>query len=178
MIDINKFDKFIVGNWKLNGNKTFCLEYIELLKANSRLIDKNRCIVICPPNPYLNFFKNSNVYLGSQDLSLYNEGAYTGEISSKILKDVGCNFSLVGHSERRSFFSEKKDILKTKVINCINHQIIPILCIGETENQKNNNQTFEIIEQQIYDVLSDIINDTKKRAKIAEPPSHPTDDHC
>ncbi len=154
MVKIQKYQKFIVANWKLNGSINFTKEYLRNLNIyNSDFISK--CLVICPPAPFCEYIsKNSkDIFMGAQDCSLYDEGAYTGEISVKILKDVGCDFCILGHSERRNIFNETNHNIFTKANNCINNQIVPIICVGETLEQKNQNLTKEIISQQIINCV-------------------------
>ena len=113
MINLSEFSIFFIANWKLNGNLSFIKEYTQLLKVNS---SKGNCVVICPTAIYLNNFKQNegNYYLGAQDISKYEAGAFTGEISSKSLTEFGVNFCIVGHSERRQYFNEKNEDVKEK----------------------------------------------------------------
>ena len=148
MQEISKFNKIIVANWKLNGSFSFINTFIRDIKINFSTQDK-ACIVICPPFPYINDLKSDNFFKGAQDCSIYSGGAFTGEISSKILKDLGCQFCIIGHSERRNLFNEKNEIISQKASNCLKEKIIPILCVGETLEQKKNYQTKEVLMDQI-----------------------------
>ena len=107
------------------------------------------CIIICPPFPYIKHLNIDYVFKGAQDCSFYLNGAYTGEISSKILKELDCQFCIVGHSERRNLFNENNEIVSQKAINCFKDKIIPILCVGETFGQKKNHKTKEILIEQV-----------------------------
>ena len=148
MQEIRKFNKIIVANWKLHGSFLFIKALIRDIKIGFSLQD-NACIIICPPFPYIKDLKSDNFFKGAQDCSIYSRGAYTGEISSKILKDLECQFCILGHSERRNLFNEKNEIISKKATNCLKEKIIPILCIGETLEQKKNHQTKEVLENQI-----------------------------
>ena len=151
MLEIEKFDKIIVANWKLNGLNSFIQAFVDNIDFKKQR--ENDCLVICPPFPYINNFKTIKCHLGAQDCSIYTEGAYTGEVSAKILKDIGCDFCIVGHSERRLFYNENNLNISKKVHQCVDEEIIPILCIGETLEQKNKKQTKEILINQISECL-------------------------
>lgn len=148
MINLSKFSSFFIANWKLNGNLSFIEHYTQSLNTNP---SNSNCVVICPPAIYLNNFKDkiSNFYLGSQDISRFESGAYTGEISSKSLSDFNVNFCIVGHSERREYFNEKNEDIKEKAFKLLENEIIPIICVGETLEQKQNNKTIDVISNQI-----------------------------
>ena len=168
MLDISKFHKIIVANWKLNGSKEFIKDYfdkLEPIKLKSEI-----CSVFCPPSIYLNELSNfrNNYHLGAQDCSIYNNGAYTGEINALMLRDLNCNFCIVGHSERRSYFFDTNDNVKKKSINLIKASINPIICVGETIDQKNKGLTKEILSQQINLSLPD--NSNNKQIIIAYEP--------
>ena len=125
MIDLSHFSSFFVANWKLNSSFEFINNFISSLS-----IDKStkKCVVICAPYIYLNYLevKRKDFYLGAQDCSCFEEGAYTGEISAKMLNEVGVNFCIVGHSERRQYFKESNEIVKLKAVRLIENNIIPI----------------------------------------------------
>ena len=114
MLDINKFNKIIVANWKMNGSIDFIHEYLKVLKINTS--NSKTCGVICPPTIFINIFKNVKepLFLGSQDCSIHDSGPFTGETSSKMLNQFNCRFSIVGHSERRKNFQESNDEVRNK----------------------------------------------------------------
>ena len=158
MLEIDKFKKIIIANWKLNGSEAFVETYLNQINFKN-YNNLNKSIIICPPLAYINQFKYyGNLLLGAQDCSLYTEGAYTGEISSKILKNIGCEFCIIGHSERRNLFGEKDNVILKKVSNCLKEEIVPILCIGENLQQKNNNETKEILNFQINNNIPEEAN--------------------
>ncbi len=155
MIKLSNFSSIFIANWKLNGNIEFVKEYYQKLKPNP-----NNCTVVCSPNIYLNLLMSNNKFLfsGAQDVSFYKKGAYTGEISSSMLLDNNISFCLVGHSERREFFKESNEIVKTKSENLINEGIIPVICIGETLEDKQSEMTKNILKKQIEDCIPEISN--------------------
>tara|TARA_E500000178_G_scaffold233790_1_gene230252 strand:+ start:235 stop:954 length:720 start_codon:yes stop_codon:yes gene_type:complete len=155
MVNLDKYFSIFIANWKLNGNPLFLKDYYEKLKLNS-----NNCTIICPPSIYLKSIKgnNENLFCGAQNVSSYKEGAYTGELSASMLKDNNIDFCLVGHSERRQYFAETNEIVNIKSSNLIEENIIPVICIGETLEQKENNLTEEILSTQIKDSIPNAAN--------------------
>ena len=157
MIDLSHFSSFFVANWKLNSSFKFINNFISSLN-----IDKSTkmCVAICAPYIYLNYLevKRKDFYLGSQDCSCFEEGAYTGEISAKMLNEVGVNFCIVGHSERRQYFNESNKIVKLKAIRLIENNIIPIICIGETLEEKKNNKTQNVLKNQLKESVPESSN--------------------
>ena len=155
MVNLDKYSSIFIANWKLNGNSSFLKDYYEKLKVNS-----NNCTIICSPSIYLKSLKghNENLFCGAQDVSSFKEGAYTGELSASMLKDNNIDFCLVGHSERRKYFAETNDNINTKSLNLIKENIIPVICIGETLEQKENNLTEEILFNQIKNSIPNSAN--------------------
>ena len=141
MIKLSNFTSIFIANWKLNGNLPFIKEYYQKLSTNS-----NNCNIICSPAIYLSNLQTNekNLFFGAQDVSIYNEGAYTGEVSAEMLKEINTNFCLVGHSERRQYFKESNDLVRLKSTNLINKNIIPVICIGETLEEKEKKITKNI----------------------------------
>ena len=148
MLKIQDFNKLIVANWKLNGSFSFTKEYMDQIRFKTIKNQKN-CLIICPPVPYISEFKSSNLLTGGQDCSRYINGAYTGEISTKMLKDMGCQICIVGHSERREFFNDSNEIIHEKLNNCIENKIIPVFCIGENLNQRKEGRAKQAIKDQL-----------------------------
>ena len=155
MINLSTFSSIFIANWKLNGNIEFINQYF-----NKLLAKKENCTVICPPSIFFNYLKvnDTNLFSGAQDVSLYDEGAYTGEISAKMLRDIDINFCIVGHSERRQYFNEKNEIINLKSKNLIENNIIPVVCVGETLEQKENQLTKEVLKKQIKESISKLSN--------------------
>ncbi len=159
MINLDNFSSFFVANWKLNGNYKFIDNFIEEFEIPD---NNSKCIVICPTFIYLDYtIKNkNNFYLGAQNVSQYEGGAYTGEISSTSLKELGIEFCIIGHSERRQFFKEENKNVNLKCSQLIKQQIIPIICIGETLEEKKNGKTNEILAIQLKEGLPESSNYT------------------
>ena len=146
MVDLRTFSSIFVANWKLNGNIQFLNEYYQSL-----LIKSENCVVICSSDIYLNklHINGDNLYTGAQDVSIYNKGPYTGETSAVMLRDNNVDFCIVGHSERRELFKEDNKIIKIKTNNLLDNNIIPIVCIGETLEEKEKKLTKEVLSKQI-----------------------------
>ena len=155
MIKLSDFSSIFIANWKLNGNSPFIKEYYQKLSTNS-----NNCTIICAPAIYLSILQTNakNLFFGAQDVSIYNEGAFTGEISAKMLKEKNSSFCLVGHSERRQYFKDSNETVRFKSINLINKNIIPVICVGETLEQKEKKITKSILSKQLEDGLPDMSN--------------------
>ena len=155
MLKLSNFSSIFIANWKLNGNYAFIKEYYQNLSTNS-----NNCIVICAPNIYLHRLQSNkkNLFFGAQDVSIYNEGAYTGEVSADMLNENKTNFCIVGHSERRQLFNETNNNIKLKAINLIEKNIIPVICVGETLKEKESKITKSVLLKQLEETIPDIAN--------------------
>ena len=125
-----KTDMFIIGNWKMNGSLELCDEFI-----NKLAITNDIEIIICPPVIYAHYFisKASDFEIGAQDCSRFQSGAYTGDISTEMLREIGIKYAIVGHSERIRYHNETQDILLEKLNRCKENGITSILCVdGKT----------------------------------------------
>jgi triosephosphate isomerase len=148
----------LVANWKLNGSKAFntqwALEFFRNFNGNNF-----SSIGIAPPSLYIDHIKallaGHEIKIGSQNIDLEQTGARTGEISASMIKDLGCSFSIVGHSERRLLFHETNQMICQKLIQANNNSIIPILCIGESAEENESNNTYNVLQQQITEALED-----------------------
>ena len=164
--------KIVAGNWKLHGSRGFATALVaELAKA---LPLENVEVVVLPPMPYLGDliedFEGKAVAFGAQDLSSNQSGAYTGEVSAAMLVDVGARYGLVGHSERRQYHAESSDLVAHKFVAAANAGLVPILCVGETLEQREADQTREVIESQLMPVLDLAGVEAFQRAVVAYEP--------
>ncbi len=149
--------KLIAGNWKMNGLKADGLaladDIASLYGHGNALFD----VLICPPFTLLNDvydrIKESNVWLGGQDCSSFEKGAHTGDVSPQMLRDVGCNFVILGHSERRQNHYETNEVVCQKAYSALNAGLKTIICVGETLEQKDKGETLKVIEKQIQQSL-------------------------
>ena len=157
MIKLDSFSSFFVANWKLHGNLNFIDHFFDQIQIPK---DTSKCIVICPTSIYLDTLsqKKNKFFIGAQNVSQYEDGAYTGEISCNSLRDFKIDFCIVGHSERRQIFYEKNVEIKLKSFQLIKDGIIPIICVGETLEEKENGKTNEVLENQLKESISDSSN--------------------
>jgi len=154
--------KIIAGNWKMNGSLDFVRDYMTDFKkvaAQKALLDaSNLQIILSPPSIFLHEMKslipNGNISIAAQNVSSYEVGAYTGEVSSAMLFDANCEWCLVGHSERRSLFSETDKDIVEKIEQLLKNNVKPILCVGETLEERENGQAKAVVEHQVEAVFS------------------------
>lgn len=131
----------LVLNLKMNLTKDTIISYENNIK--------NKKVIVLPQYPYLLFFRNGEYSLGSQDVSKYSKGSYTGEVCAKGLKALGVKYCLIGHSERREHFNETNNDCKMKIQNTLDNEMIPIYCITESEDNYFNDQELKGIEEQL-----------------------------
>jgi triosephosphate isomerase len=163
--------KLIVANWKMNPQslkeaKKLFNSVKNWIKRHSNVL-KNIGIIICPPFVYLPGFalstsnfrhRTSNISLGAQDLFWEEKGAFTGEISPKMLKNLGVEYVIVGHSERRKILGETGEMINKKLKAAIKTKLKPILCIGETEKERTSGKTFQVLKNQLKKALNGTSN--------------------
>ncbi|TES93364.1 MAG: triose-phosphate isomerase [Candidatus Cloacimonadota bacterium] len=146
----------IAGNWKMNKTNNEAVNLAKRIFSDSQGIEKVD-IIICPPftaiAPVYNVIKDSNIRLGAQNMFYENEGAYTGEISGEFLKSIGCEFVIIGHSERRKYFNETDVEVNKKVKKSMAFGLTPIVCVGETLEEREKGKTEEVVKREIVGAL-------------------------
>jgi len=144
-----------MGNWKMNGSRSEGIALANAIAAGLKEGDQG--IAVCVPYVYLsdiqNTLKDTPVQLGAQNVADQQSGAYTGEISASMLKECGCVYALVGHSERRSYYGDSNESVATRFCQAQKQDIIPVLCIGETLEERESDQTFAVIDEQLNAVI-------------------------
>jgi len=163
--------KIVAGNWKLHGTRDFANRLVGEVAVEQPVgVD----VVILPPLPYLgeliDRFRDSRVRFGAQDVSSNEKGAYTGEVSAAMLVDVGASFGLVGHSERRQYHLESSELVARKFRAALNAGLRPILCVGETLEQREAGATESVLASQLGPVLDQVGAEGFAQAVVAYEP--------
>jgi triosephosphate isomerase len=166
--------KIIAGNWKMNkdipGSEVLINELT--LKLQNEKISCE--VIICPPFTSLEsaskLLKNSFIKLGAQNMYFEDDGAFTGEISASMLKSAGCEFVILGHSERRTIFKENNALINKKIKKALQSGLKPIFCIGETLQEREDGITDKIVKTQLVEGLREISSDELKKIIIAYEP--------
>jgi len=163
----------IAGNWKMYKTVKEAVQFVEQLRPlvqNSSHCD----IVVAPPFTALSetvrATRGSNIAVSAQDLHWEKEGAFTGEISPSMLADVGCAYTIIGHSERRQFFGETNQTVNRKIRATLGVRLIPIVCVGETLAEREANQTRQVIQTQCSEGLAGLTVDDISRIIVAYEP--------
>jgi triosephosphate isomerase len=166
--------KLIAGNWKMNKDIHETASLINELKERLKDFRNEVDVVICPPYTSLvvakSLIKDSLIKLGAQNMSHYDDGAYTGEVSAKMLTTIGCAFVILGHSERRQYFKETDGLINAKIKKTLNVGLTPIVCIGETLEERESGITDKIITTQIRGVLHELTSSEVEKLVIAYEP--------
>jgi triosephosphate isomerase len=164
---------FIAGNWKMHMTIPEALELVNQLQEASPGFEEAQCVVI-PPFTALNevnkALQGSPILLGSQNVFWEEKGAFTGEVSAPMLKDAGCAFVVIGHSERRQYFGETNETVNKKIHATLTQGLIPIMCIGETLEERENGQTMTKVETQIAEGLNGLKTEDIQQIIIAYEP--------
>jgi triosephosphate isomerase len=166
--------KVIAGNWKMNKDFRQTEDLIEALKKNVEPNLAGVKIVLCPPFTSLELAsrltKGTPFAVGAQNMYYEDEGAFTGEVSPGMLKSVGCQYVILGHSERRQYFGETDEFINRKVIKAQASGLVPIVCVGETLEQREQNITDKVVTAQVRGVLKDITAQQVQNLIIAYEP--------
>lgn len=164
---------FIAGNWKMNNTREAAKALADALKplvADIRDVE----IAVAPTFTCLQdvaeILRGSNIELSAQNISYAVKGAYTGEISADMLKDVGCTHAIIGHSERRQFFGETDEGVSRRVRAALDNDIVPIVCIGESLEERESGKTFDVVLGQLVNGLSSVRREEADRVVIAYEP--------
>ena len=155
--------KIIAGNWKMNKTPSEAKELVELLKplVNNPDVDVVYCVPAIDIVPVVEAVAGTNVQVGAENMYIEEKGAYTGEIAPNMIVDAGAKYVIIGHSERREYFKETDEFLNKKVLKALEHGLVPILCCGETLEQREAGVTLDWIRLQIK---SDLLNVTAEQA--------------
>jgi len=161
--------KLIIANWKMNKLRREAIHFISNLAGQNDVE-----VAILPPFLSIKEAKeqalDKNIRIGSQNMSEHNHGAYTGEVSASMLKDVGCDFVLLGHSERRKIFLESNEVIGKKVERAVVENMPFVLCVGETLDEREQGETEEVISNMLTEALSSLIDKHWEHVTIAYEP--------
>ena len=166
--------KLVIGNWKMNLSFEEADDLTIAIQEAIADYNLQTEVVICPPLPYLELVtdlaEESNFYAGAQNCSQFDNGAYTGEVSAKMLASLGVEFCIVGHSERRKYFNETNEIIAQKVDRLMEQQLIPVVCCGETLEERKAGKHFEVVQKQIESTICTLTAEELERTMIAYEP--------
>lgn len=164
---------YIAGNWKMFKTAKEAVNLVQTIKAGVYKITDCH-IIICPPFTALasvySAIQDSPLELGAQNMHPEAEGAYTGEISPVMIKEAGCRYVILGHSERRQYFKEDDMFVNEKIKTALKYSLIPIVCVGETLQQRDAKQQFEVVKNQIDQSLKDLTKEEIVKLQIAYEP--------
>ncbi len=164
--------KVVAGNFKMNKTESETKIYVKQLR---KLVKKcNNDVIICVPFTDLKIAielaKGSNIKVGAQNMHYENSGAFTGEVSPIMIKEIGVEYVIIGHSERRAYFNETDETINLKLKAALKHDLKPILCVGETLEQREEGKTEEILSNQIKEDFKDLTKEQAKNVIIAYEP--------
>jgi len=165
---------FIAGNWKMNTDVHSGIKLAEGVVSGCKDVVGKVDVAVCPPFVYLQqvgkALQSSHIALGSQDIYFEQKGAFTGEISAAMLKDVGCTYAICGHSERRHVIGETDELINKKVHAAISGGLLPILCVGELLEERKANKTDEVVARQMKKGLAGLSAEKMSAVTIAYEP--------
>ena len=145
--------KIIAGNWKMNGSRSALKEMVSGLQS----LETNHTIILCVPYTMLGL-ESGRINIGAQDVSTHTHGAYTGEVSAQMIADTGAKYVIVGHSERRGYHNETHNTVRNKASAALSNGLIPIICVGETMEEKQAGKTMAVIESGVRESIPSDVN--------------------
>lgn len=166
--------RIIAGNWKMHNNLSESQNLVTKLVNELNNQNINREVIICPPFTSLtevsNLLDGTKIELGAQNMHFEDKGAFTGEISADMLKSVGCKYVILGHSERRTIFGESDEIINKKIKQALNAGLIPIFCMGETLEQREDGIKNDVIKNQVSEGIKELSEEDVNKIIIAYEP--------
>ncbi len=165
--------KVIAGNWKMNMDLGSGTELVRTLREQLLPLKKSK-VIFCPPFPLLapiyELIKDTQFGLGGQNLHWEEKGAFTGEVSAAMLKSVGCQYVIIGHSERRKYFHETDEVVNKKLKRALLSGLKQIVCVGETLEERESNRTREVVKTQLEGGFKDLKKEDLAQVIIAYEP--------
>lgn len=168
--------KIVIGNWKMNKNFDEAEELISTIEEKLEDYNLETEVVLCPPMVYAELItdhasqEGSQFYAGVQNVSEYENGAYTGEVSAEMLAGMDVSFCIVGHSERRKYFGETNAIVLKKMLRLLANDIVPVMCCGESLEERKSGNHFDVVKKQIEESIYELTPEQMERTMIAYEP--------
>jgi len=167
-------NKIIAGNWKMHKDVNESVQFAKEIVAKQNNIPENATVIICPVFtalfPISEVLKGTKINLGAQNMYFEDQGAFTGEVSANMLISAGCKYVILGHSERRTYFGETDEIINKKVKKALEKNLTPILCIGETLEEREKEITNQVVEKQVKGGLANLSKDEISKIILAYEP--------
>lgn len=162
----------IAGNWKMNNSVTETIKLLKEIKDENLAVDVEKVVVVPFTSAYsaVEELKGTDIHVGCQNMYYEENGAFTGEISPLMLKDLGIGYVIIGHSERREIFKEDDNLINNKVKSALKHDIVPILCCGETLEEREKNIYKDKVKNQLVEDLMGVSEDDMSKVVIAYEP--------
>ncbi|HBX66946.1 MAG: triose-phosphate isomerase [Balneola sp.] len=164
----------IAGNWKMNCGPYDAAELLEGLKAKKAEVNENVDVLVCPPfvsiGMAVNYLHDTDIQVGAQNLHFEENGAFTGEISGSMIAESGCNYVIIGHSERRQYFGETDTTVNKRTHKALEHKLAPIVCVGESLDQRKSDKHYELVKNQVTAALFNISEEDLLDVVIAYEP--------
>jgi triosephosphate isomerase (TIM) len=165
----------VAGNWKMNKSFSEADDLVNAIAEELRNYDTSDVdVIVCPPFPYLELVsdvsEDGDFFTGAQNVSKFENGAYTGEVSATMLKSLGVDYCIVGHSERRKYFKETNQDIAQKIDRLLHEDITPIMCVGESLDEREANRYLQVIQTQVEEGMFHLSGDQVKRCIIAYEP--------
>lgn len=149
---------YLIGNFKMNMTKSTIVPYLKSIKKLAK--GNSNHVGICVPYVYLplaeKYLGKTNVLYGAENMHFLDKGAYTGEVSAEMLNDFNCDLVIIGHSERRAYYNETDDTVNQKVLKALSSSLVPVICVGESLEEREANKTLKVIEKQLKLALKDV----------------------
>src|SRR5690554_53716 len=165
--------KIVAGNWKMNGSKDLVQQLVGQVREQVASLDARAEVVIIPPALYVDSVValcGSELVAGVQNVSQWQSGAYTGEVSSDMAKDLGCQYALVGHSERRQLFGESDDVVARKIEQVLASGLTAVLCVGETLEEREAGSAERVVASQVQQGLASVAGEQWSKIVVAYEP--------
>jgi triosephosphate isomerase len=166
--------KIVAGNWKMNTDLQEGIKLVEKIKENFIEIPNEVTVIVSPPFTHLhkifNLLEETGIKVAAQNCAAFEEGAYTGEVSAQMIRSTGAEYVIIGHSERRSYFNESDETILKKIRLAINEDLCPIVCCGESLEDRDQGKHFEVVGKQLENSVFELDTDDFSRIIIAYEP--------